>query len=67
MQIEEILEENSKAGERIERLKEMVRPADERPSVSVDTDIESLLRKARKLKEFKEENKKLRNLLRCVM
>ena len=45
----------------------MVRPAEERPSVSVDTDIESLLRKARKLKEFKEENKKLRNLLRCVM
>lgn len=52
--MEEVLEENNKLSERIERLKEMVRPYEEKPSVSVDTDIESLMRKAKKMKEFKE-------------
>jgi cell shape-determining protein MreC len=36
---------------------------EERPSISVDNDFENLMRKAKKLKEVKEENRKLRKLL----
>lgn len=50
MQIEEIIQENNKSAERIDRLKEMIRPYEEKPSVSMDNDLESLLRKAKKLK-----------------
>lgn len=63
LQLEDLTAENRRLAERYDRVKELMKQFEERPSMCVGDDLESLMRKARKLKEVKEENKKLRRLL----